>query len=133
MRNKLSLLVLIFFFSMLPNFAFSNEIKWDEPFSAKLKEHSGKILAYSRNTPDREGFQDFTEFSKINQGEAAFYLNRGAYFYHQGAYDRAISEYDKALKINPGFVRAYSNRGVAYVQKGSFDEAVKDLTKALEK
>jgi tetratricopeptide (TPR) repeat protein len=132
MGNKLPFLFAIFSFLLLPITAFSHEMAWEDTLPINLKAHFGKTLAYFRNTPELNGFKDVTEYSKINQREAAFYLNRGAYFYHQGAYDRAISEYDKALKVSPGFVRAYSNRGVAYVQKGLFDEAVKDLSKALE-
>jgi tetratricopeptide (TPR) repeat protein len=66
---------------------------------------------------------------------ADIYLYRGnAYHFQAGAngIDKAIADYDKAIKINPDFERAYYNRGTAYGNKGQFDLAIADLDKAIE-
>ena len=47
-------------------------------------------------------------------------------------YDKAISDYTKAIEINPRFAEAYYNRGLAYGKKGQYDKAISDYTKAIE-
>lgn len=47
--------------------------------------------------------------------EAAYYLGR-AYFV-QNSFDRAIAEFQRALKLNPDFIKAEDNLGLAYAGK----------------
>ena len=47
-------------------------------------------------------------------------------------YDRAISDFNKAIEIDPKHAMAYSNRGNAYGEKGQYDRAISDYTKAIE-
>lgn len=61
-----------------------------------------------------------------------FYNNRGTAFGEKGAYDQAISDFDKAIEINPRYIRAYNNRGVIYRLKGQYDKALLDFNKAIE-
>ena len=63
---------------------------------------------------------------------AAIYNNRGAVYKSKGEYDRAILEYNKAIKIDPGSTNAYNNRGNAYQDKSEYDRAIRDYTKAIE-
>ncbi len=60
------------------------------------------------------------------------YNNRGLAWYDKEDYDRAIDDYNKALKINPLFADAYNNRGLAWNNKGDYDRAIADYNKALE-
>ncbi len=50
----------------------------------------------------------------------------------RGLYDRAISDFNKALEIDPEHAMAYNNRGNAYSAKGFFDLAISDFNKAIE-
>ena len=46
-------------------------------------------------------------------------------------YDRAIADYDAALKLDPKFQRAYNNRGAAGRQKGDRARALQDYAEAV--
>ena len=60
------------------------------------------------------------------------YNKLGIAYAKKGQYDRAISNFSKALEMNPRDIRAYRNRGHAYAEKGQYDQAISDYTKALE-
>ena len=47
------------------------------------------------------------------QNLAILHSNRGIAYGKAGDYDRAIADFDAALRINPNHVRAYLNRGNA--------------------
>jgi tetratricopeptide (TPR) repeat protein len=49
-----------------------------------------------------------------------------------GEYDKAMSDYNKALEINPRYAKAYYNRGFLYRKMGEYDKAISDYTKAIE-
>ena len=56
---------------------------------------------------------------------------RGNALARQGDYDRAIAEYDEAIKHRPDFVAAFLNRGNAYANKGQYDRALQDIDRAI--
>ncbi len=60
------------------------------------------------------------------------YLHQGNSYYRKGKYNRAISDYNKALELNPKFAEAYYNRGLAYKSKGEYDRAITNYDKALD-
>ena len=43
-------------------------------------------------------------------------------------YDRAIADYEAAIRLDPAFVMAIGNRGNAYRDKGDYDRAIADFT-----
>jgi Tfp pilus assembly protein PilF len=47
--------------------------------------------------------------------------------------DKAISDYDEAIRLDPNVVLAYANRGLAYEQKGNFNKAISDFTEAIRR
>ena len=47
------------------------------------------------------------------------------------ALDKAIKDFNSAIKIKPEFVLAYYNRGIAYLYKREFEKAIKDFSKAI--
>ncbi len=59
--------------------------------------------------------------------DATFYTKRGVEFQLNGQYDRAISDYNKAIEIDPEYALAYFNRGVAYFKTGDYDRAWEDV------
>ena len=52
--------------------------------------------------------------------DARAYLIRGHAYGQKGQYDKAISDYTKALEINPRHAVSYGGRGIAYGQKGQW-------------
>ena len=64
--------------------------------------------------------------------DADAHMDRGVNYEQKGQYDKAISEYTKAIEINPKLTGAYLVRGQCYTQKGQYDRAIADYNKAIE-
>lgn len=62
---------------------------------------------------------------------AALYANRGDAWYFKGAIDRAIADYDEAIRIDPGNVSAYTGRGNVRLDKGDLSRAIADYDEAI--
>lgn len=63
---------------------------------------------------------------------ATAYNNLGRYYRTQGEPDKALVNYNSALKANPEYGQCYSNRGKIYFDKGQVDLAIEDYKKAME-
>jgi len=46
-------------------------------------------------------------------------------------YDRAVEDYDRAIRLNPTFAIAYEHRANVYSQKGDYERAIQDDTQAI--
>jgi Tfp pilus assembly protein PilF len=68
--------------------------------------------------------------SRKNRATANY--NRGLAYRRKGEVDRAIADYDEAIKLNPNYAIAYNNRGVAYEKKGDKEKAISDYREALK-
>ena len=62
---------------------------------------------------------------------AGVYLNRGLRFDYKGDPDRAIADYDAAIRIEPKNAFAYFNRGAVYLHKKEFDHAIADYDETI--
>jgi tetratricopeptide (TPR) repeat protein len=63
---------------------------------------------------------------------AQAYVSRGLiYIRFKADWDRAIADYDEALKLNPKFAGAYAGRAAANLRKGNIDRALPDLNEGL--
>jgi tetratricopeptide (TPR) repeat protein len=69
----------------------------------------------------------------IPQSDLAIaYSNRGTAFIAKGDYERAIADFDTAIRLNPKNTNAYFHRGVVYDEKGSPDLAIPQYDKTIE-
>src|SRR5437660_4528769 len=57
--------------------------------------------------------------------------NRGNAYHAKKNYDRAIEDYDRAIKLDPGYARAFYNRGISYSDKGDQTRAIDDYDQAI--
>ena len=64
--------------------------------------------------------------------QAEEHYERGLACDRLGDHDRAIAEYNEALRLDPKCARAYPKRGIAYSKIGDFDRAIADFTAALQ-
>jgi tetratricopeptide (TPR) repeat protein len=46
-------------------------------------------------------------------------------------FDRAIEDFNQAIRLNPNHTEALSNRGAAYNGKGQYDRAIEDFNQAI--
>jgi tetratricopeptide (TPR) repeat protein len=59
------------------------------------------------------------------------YYNRGYEYDEKEDYDRAIADYDEAIKIDRKFFKAYFNRAIAYNAKGDTGRAIADFSEVI--
>jgi tetratricopeptide (TPR) repeat protein len=62
---------------------------------------------------------------------AAIYDNRGVEYAAKRDFDRAVADYDEAIRIDPKFAFPYSNRGDARRLNGDVEQALADLDQAI--
>src|SRR5258707_1124819 len=57
--------------------------------------------------------------------------DRGVAWYVKGDYDRAIADYDEAIRLHPRYAPAFNNRGNVWYRKGDKDRAIADYDEAI--
>lgn len=56
---------------------------------------------------------------------------RGKTYRQAGNLDKALADYDSAIKIDPNFSDAYVDRAALYIYKAEYDKTIQDSSKAL--
>ena len=56
--------------------------------------------------------------------------SRGVAYDIKGDTDRAIADFDAAIRLKPEFADAYINRGLAWIEKRDYERAIADFTEA---
>ena len=62
--------------------------------------------------------RDYSESLRLDPTNANDFNRRGVAYYGKKDYDRAIADYDQAIKLNPAYAAALINRGNAWRAKG---------------
>lgn len=66
-----------------------------------------------------------------DQGDPEPFYDRAGASYLKGDYERAIQDYDQAIRLNPRFAKAFCNRGTTYAGKSDYDHAIQDFDQAI--
>jgi len=67
----------------------------------------------------------------MEHGASGGYTSRGVAYRDKGDYDRAIADYNEAIRLDPKNSIAYGNRGNVYKDKGDYDRAIADYNEAI--
>jgi tetratricopeptide (TPR) repeat protein len=62
---------------------------------------------------------------------ATAFDNRGLAYKNKGQYERALQDYEQAIRLNPSNANAYNNRGIVYRIKGEYARAIADYDEAI--
>ncbi len=62
---------------------------------------------------------------------SAALLTQGSHDCRKGDYDRAIQDYNGAIRLDEKSAGAFNGRGTAYFAKGDYDRALQDLNEAM--
>jgi len=66
------------------------------------------------------------------QSTAQDYLKRGDENLEKGTYERALADYNNAIKTDPNYAEAYAHRGDAYLKKNDYDLAIAECNQAIK-
>lgn len=86
----------------------------------------GTILQSDREVPIAN-FNFFDEFS-----DYILYINRGSAYLSKKNYDRALADFNQAIKIQPDRALAYFNRASIYFSKENYDHTIADCSQVIK-
>ena len=89
-------------------------------------------LSVQRNYDYRNKFSIWNDTVVKCRGNWRAHYNRGNAYYSKGEDDRAISDFDEAIRLRPRFAIAYNNRGVVYRKQGKYELAISDFDRAIK-
>ena len=69
--------------------------------------------------------------SESVHNRAVAYYNRGSEYDGKRDLDRAMADYDQAIRLDPKYAHAYNNRGIAWLGKKDNDRAMADYDQAI--
>jgi tetratricopeptide (TPR) repeat protein len=72
------------------------------------------------------------ESGKLSQENlASAFTLRGFAYTNKDDYDRAIQDFNEAIRLQPNRADVFNNRGMAFDYKGDYDQAIQDYNEAI--
>jgi tetratricopeptide (TPR) repeat protein len=84
-----------------------------------------------RNNVWMDNFHFWLDIVKKSPDLVEAHNNLGIAYAAQGQWDKAIAEYETALRLRPEYLVAHNNLGVAYAAQGQWDKAIAEYETAL--
>jgi serine/threonine-protein kinase len=89
------------------------------------------ILLHKGNRDDSQTLL-FLQAVLILQPDSPFvYYARASFWAERKDYDRAIRDYDEAIRLDPTYAKAYNARGHAWAGKNDYDRAIRDYDESI--
>lgn len=88
-------------------------------------------MTYKRNLLWQDEERFLSDIISKSPGKARAYNNRGDYYSRIGEYDKAVSDFNKAMQLDNFYADAYYNLGTLYAKNGDFKQAIFNLNKAI--
>jgi len=89
------------------------------------------ILSLQRNGLWKDGIALWTDTVHKSPNKARPYFGLGTAYKEKGYTDRAIENYETAIRLKPDYVDAYNNMGLDLLAKGETERAVHCFEKAV--
>ncbi|MBN2418338.1 MAG: tetratricopeptide repeat protein [Deltaproteobacteria bacterium] len=95
-------------------------------------------IALSQNDiskPDSKSLEKDMDSSGVlteRQRDTLKYANTGFKYFKKGQFEKAISNFDKAIELDPGVTLCYLARGQIYMEKREIDKAISDFNRTIE-
>ena len=87
---------------------------------------------YARNTVWQNEFRLWSDVVEKSPFDARGRYNLGNAYNHEGRVDKAVEQYEGALKLKPNLAEARNDLGNAYSKKGWVDKAIEQYDDALK-
>jgi len=81
--------------------------------------------------PISQGIDYFTNAIERSPN-AGDYNNRALVWEFRGDLDKAMADYNKAIRLDPKYPTAFNNRGMVWAQQGRYDQAIADFGEAIK-
>jgi hypothetical protein len=89
------------------------------------------VSAYSRNFYWKNEFSLWNDAILKSPGKVRAYNERGIAYVRAGNYEKALDDFNIAMRLNPNYHLAYYNRAIVYKNQGDYDLAIADYKNAI--
>jgi superkiller protein 3 len=104
-------------------------VEMDSAYSCELYD-AARILWQAGNM--REALDRLCDLASTNVDDIQYHFNLGRDCYRNGWYDRAATEFRKALSIHPGYADVRNELGLALLAMGKDEDAREEFVAALD-